>query len=314
MKILVIKFSALGDFIQATAAFDQIRKARPEARLTLLTTPPYVDLGRAGGWFDDIWCDGRPEGFFPWLRLVGRIRAAGFDLVIDLQANDRTNWIFQALRPGPPSWSGSAWGARHHASRAEWMALHTLDRQRDQLVQAGLWPDPPTQAPAPRIDWLTGLSTPPSREALVVLVPGAAPSRPAKRWPAEFYGELATRLGARGLEVVIMGGPGERALAEAICTMAPAARDLTGATSFADIGRLGTRAALAVGNDTGPMHILAAAGAPSLVLFSSDSDPKLCAPRGAVRVLQTCHLRDLSVGSVWDAALASLEGRPHIVL
>jgi ADP-heptose:LPS heptosyltransferase len=314
MRILVIKFSALGDFIQASAAFDQIRKARPDARLTLLTTPPYEELGRAGGWFEEIWSDGRPAGLAAWLSLIARIRAARFDLVVDLQANDRTNWIFQALRPASPAWSGAAWGARFRRTTSERMRLHTLDRQMDQLAQAGLWPDPPASAPAPSVAWLLGDSPPEQRQPLAVLVPGAAPSRPAKRWPAEAYGALAARLIARGLEVAVIGGGQERELAGIIRAAAPAAQDLTGRTGYADIARLGARAALAVGNDTGPMHILAAAGAPALVLFSADSDPALCAPRGEVRVLQSCHLRDLSVESVWEAALASLEGRPHIVL
>ena len=52
---------------------------------------------------------------------------------------------------------------------------------------------------------------------------------------------------------------------------------------------LGAKAALAVGNDTGPLHLAAAAGAPTVVLFSSASDPALSAPRGKVAVLQAAE-------------------------
>ena len=60
-----------------------------------------------------------------------------------------------------------------------------------------------------------------------------------------------------------------------------------------------------VSNDTGPAHLLAAAGAPTLALFSGESDPALCAPRGAqVRVLRRERLSDLDAGVVLAAALA----------
>jgi ADP-heptose:LPS heptosyltransferase len=62
---------------------------------------------------------------------------------------------------------------------------------------------------------------------------------------------------------------------------------------------LGKVALRAVGNDTGPMHLLAAAGAPATVLFSAESDPVLSAPRGAnVTVLQRADLAALDVAEV----------------
>ena len=61
----------------------------------------------------------------------------------------------------------------------------------------------------------------------------------------------------------------------------------------------------AVGNDTGPMHLIAAGGCPSLVLFSHESDPSLCAPRGKVTVLRRASLTELGEADV-EAALARL--------
>ncbi|MEI9964040.1 MAG: glycosyltransferase family 9 protein [Caulobacteraceae bacterium] len=65
---------------------------------------------------------------------------------------------------------------------------------------------------------------------------------------------------------------------------------------------LGARAALAVGNDSGAVHLMAAAGAPTIALFSQASDPELSAPRGYVAVLHAPDLKDLSVRQVHDTA------------
>jgi ADP-heptose:LPS heptosyltransferase len=98
-------------------------------------------------------------------------------------------------------------------------------------------------------------------------------------------------------------------LAHAIQREVPRARDLTGRTDFASIAVLGAKAALAIGNDTGPLHLAAAAGAPTVVLFSSVSDPALSAPRGKVAVLQAANLSELAVAKVAQAAAALLPTR-----
>jgi ADP-heptose:LPS heptosyltransferase len=120
------------------------------------------------------------------------------------------------------------------------------------------------------------------------------------------YAELARILYARGYDIVIIGGVQETPLAHAIQRVAPRARDLTGRTDFTKIAMLGARAALAIGNDTGPLHLAAAAGAPTLVLFSSASDPALTAPRGKVSILQVERLTELPVAKVAQAATALL--------
>jgi ADP-heptose:LPS heptosyltransferase len=139
-----------------------------------------------------------------------------------------------------------------------------------------------------------------------MFVPGGSSHRPEKRWPVEKYGELARILYARGFDVVIIGGPNEASLAHAIQREVPRARDLTGRTDFARIAVLGAKAAMAVGNDTGPLHLAAAAGAPTVVLFSGASDPSLSAPRGKVAVLQADKLSELSVAKVAQAAASVL--------
>ena len=102
-KILVIKLSALGDFVLALAAMKKIREAHPKARITLLTTPPFEELSRSCPYFNEVETDGRPEGFSAWMALRGRIKRARYDRVYDLQTSAQSARIFHMLRPFPPA-------------------------------------------------------------------------------------------------------------------------------------------------------------------------------------------------------------------
>jgi ADP-heptose:LPS heptosyltransferase len=133
----------------------------------------------------------------------------------------------------------------------------------------------------------------------VLLIPGGAAHRPEKRWPAAHFAALAARIAAAGLTPVIIGGPAERDLGRAIAAAVPQARDLTGATDFADIAVLARGTRRAIGNDTGPMHLAVAGGAAATVLYSAASDPTLTAPRGNdVIILRVENLADLPVDEV----------------
>jgi ADP-heptose:LPS heptosyltransferase len=305
-KILVIKLGALGDFVQALAAMQHIREAHPKARITLLTTPEFEGLARASPYFNDVETDGRPEGFGDLAAMIRRTRRSHFDRVYDLQTSSRSNLYFYLLQPFAPPWSGTAFGCSMPHRNRERGKMHTLERQADQLKDAGIWPDAPTRsgsAPPADLSWILRKG-PATRHAsasagrpYALLVPGSSEHRPEKRWPVEHFGELGERLRKRGLEILILGGMQESALARAIQRKVQA-RDLTGRTDFAQIALLAARATVAVGNDTGPMHLIAAAGAPTLVLFSSASEPTLCGPRGHVAVLQADKLGELPVAQV----------------
>ena len=303
--ILVIKHGALGDLVQAFGPFAAIRAHHPGVRIDLLTTPPFAALMARAPWFDRVLTDDRPDWWnLPaQVALARRLATGGYARVYDLQTSARSSRLLAWLRlfGSRPEWSGIARGATHpHANPAR-DAMHTQDRQREQLAMAGI-----TTFPPPALDWLDGDVQPFGLPApFALLIPGAAPHRPAKRWPDGHYGALAAHLAARGLTPVILGTPAEAPLAAGIRETCPGARDLTGRTSIPDIAGLARHAALAVGNDTGPMHLIACLGAPSLVLFSADSDPALCAPRGReVRILRVPDLRDLPPARVIEAAAA----------
>jgi ADP-heptose:LPS heptosyltransferase len=142
-----------------------------------------------------------------------------------------------------------------------------------------------------------------ARPPFALLVPGGSPHRLDKRWPAGRYAHLALELSRRGLQPVVIGGAAEAQLAREIDRNAPQALDLIGRTRIADLASLGAGASLAIGNDTGPLHVIAAAGAPTLALFSEASDPALTGPRGPrVRTLRRSSLEDLAVEDVQQAA------------
>jgi ADP-heptose:LPS heptosyltransferase len=319
MRILVIKLGALGDFVQAFAAFRRIRQAHAGDEITLLTTLPYADLARASGLFDRIETDGRPKGLAATARLFGRLRAARYDRVYDLQTSSRSRWFLYAFAPRLPEWSGISLGASHRQTRPDRKALHNLDRLADQLHVAGAGPAYALgEAPGPDLSWAArlpggepeavmarlGLTAP-----FALLAPGASAVKPEKCWPVQAYAALAERLGAQGLTIAVVGGPAEAALFAPIAARAPGAVDLTGRTSLVELASLGTRASLAVGNDSGPTHLLAAAGAPGVMLMSRVTDPGHCAPRGRMGWLRTDDLRDLSVEAVFDACGDCLTAR-----
>ncbi|CAA7611620.1 ADP-heptose of LPS heptosyltransferase [Candidatus Terasakiella magnetica] len=297
-RILVIKLGALGDFVQACGPFAAIRTHHGDARITLLTTRPYAEFAAASPWFDEVWIDDKPRLTQPLrvLALRRRLRQGGFSRVYDLQTSDRSSFYFRLMGRDVP-WSGIAPGCSHPHANPRRDFMHTVERQKEQLAAAGI-----AQVPAPDFSWVRA---DPSAFGLtgsfVLLCPGGAPHRPAKRWPVENFAALAVGLAQRGVTPVLLGTDKEKAAIAAIRTACPQAVDLAERTGFLDIVALARAARAAVGNDTGPMHLIAAGGCSAVVLFSHESDPALCAPRGTVTVLRRPHLAELSVLDVEQA-------------
>jgi len=107
---------------------------------------------------------------------------------------------------------------------------------------------------------------------LVALMPGAEYG-PAKRWPAAHFGALAASLASAGADVIVLGSAKERAIGDEVVARAADARvrNLTGATSLSDVVDLLAAADVAVSNDSGLLHVAAAAGAPVVALYGSSS-------------------------------------------
>ena len=159
---------------------------------------------------------------------------------------------------------------------------------------------------------------------VAVLCPGAEYG-PAKRWPAEHFAALATRLLADGFQVWIVGSPNDKDAAAGLLrhlgTIADErrVRDLTGRTDLGTAIDLLSLARVVVSNDSGLMHAAAAVGAPLVALFGSSSPiytPPLAASARIARIDIKCspcfkrecplgHLRclqDLAPAAVYDLA------------
>ncbi|MBV9154138.1 MAG: glycosyltransferase family 9 protein, partial [Alphaproteobacteria bacterium] len=129
-----------------------------------------------------------------------------------------------------------------------------------------------------------------------------------KRAPVEVFASLCRYLQTRGIAPVLLGTADERAHIDEILAASPGAIDLCDRTGFGDLADLARGAVGAVGNDTGPMHLVAAVGCPSLVLFTAASDPRRVRPLGPrVRVLQSVapdRLDAEAVTGAWEELVA----------
>ncbi len=146
--VLVIRLGALGDFIHSFAPFQAIRQAHPQARITLLTTRPFLELARSCPWFDEVVEDERPGLATPGRLLALRQFLRGFDRVYDLQTSGRTARYFR-LAGKPAGWSGHVPGSALAHGNPWRNDMHTRARQRDQLRMAGI-----ESVPEPEIGWL----------------------------------------------------------------------------------------------------------------------------------------------------------------
>jgi ADP-heptose:LPS heptosyltransferase len=284
-KILIIKLSALGDFIQNLGIMRAIRDHHPDAHLTLLTTAPYVQLAEKSGYFDKILIDSRPKFWQlgQWLKLKNLLNKECFSCVYDLQINDRTA-LYYKLFTKKPDWIGTL---KKESRDKSGFALH---RHKKMIESIGI-----KNITLDKMEWMdTDLSKFKLQEKYALIVPGCAPTRPEKRWPAVHYITLCQQLLKNNIQPVLIGTKDEGCLLDYIEEFCHGSLNLKHQTSLFDIAPLARNALLAIGNDTGPMHIIGPTGCHTLTLFSKHSDPQKHAPLGSnIYTIQKDNIEDI---------------------
>ena len=306
-RILVIRLGALGDLIFCFQAFEEIRRAHPGAEIALLTRAAFAGFAAAMPWFDRVIIEAHPRfaDGGGWLKLRRAIRDFAPTRIYDLQGKRRQNFLY-ALLGGPfgPEWSGAAPFCKFPRLWPPKPGMHFTDFLAAQLRAAGV-----AEADAADLRWLdaqVGKFALPDRYA--VLIPGCSPDAPHKRWPAGHYAALAQRMQAQGFEVLCVGTAADADAVAAIKQENAEIVDLSGQTNMFELAGILRRAACVVGNDTGPLHLAAALGAPTLGLFSGKSNPIWSSPPGKrVAVTQRTDLKDLGADEVFAAFEALLQ-------
>ncbi|MFP4098602.1 MAG: glycosyltransferase family 9 protein [Alphaproteobacteria bacterium] len=297
-RILVIKLGALGDFVQALGAMAAIRNHHKNAHITLLTTAPYQSLARRSNYFNNICIDKKPKAldFKGWLDLRKTLITGNFSRIYDLQNNDRTA-IYHKLFPRKqkPEWVGAAKGASHRNKSPERTKGTAFKGHKQTLALAGI-----KNITIDDMRWIKeDLSAFNLKKPFVLLVPGGSPQHPEKRWPVEHYCEIANYLALKNYQSVILGTDSEKDITATIKSACPESLNLTGKTNLFQIVALAHKASCAIGNDTGPMHLIGPTNCPAIVLFPAHGNPAKHAPNGAnIHALQQDGLTPVSVQQV----------------
>lgn len=299
-NILIIRLGALGDILLSMQAFQDIRARYPHSRISFLTTPPFAALARTMPWFDDVLVYPR----MPFYRLdelfaLGmQFTKGGYDLVIDLQNKPRTAVYYHLFFQWRGiHWSGRALGATHKAPPFT-NSTHHQQKVLNQVRALGV-PDSGTL----NMDWMQAPLTQFNLPAnYVVLIPGCAPHRPEKRWPTEAFVGTARHFVQQGLMPVLIGTKADAEAINAIAHNVPEALSLLGKTGFAELASLFRGAKGVIGNDTGPMHLAALVGAPTLSVMSAATNAAQSAPVGPrAGFIQRDDLKELLAADVLNA-------------
>jgi lipopolysaccharide heptosyltransferase I len=331
-RIALVKLSSLGDVVHALPAARALRAWWPRCELTwvverreqaILRGNPDVDHVVPVDtrlWRREFRSPAGAASVVAKVRGVARRLASGrFDVAVDLQGLWKSG-VITALTRAPRRVGmaaahcrerASAWFTNQHVTPPR-EAVHVVDQYRAVVAALGVdlaavgapaFPlprDPGAEAHVSR--WLeeegVKAGTP-----LVLLNPGSGGDH--KRWAVEPFRrlgeELAVRLGAR---VAVAWGPGEEPLARAIAHGMRPGAIVPPPTTIDDMIALFRRGMLVVGGDTGPVHVAAVAGIPTLGLYGPTSAARNgpYGPRVVTIQSPTGRMDGISVETVLAAA------------
>ncbi|MBK7665648.1 MAG: lipopolysaccharide heptosyltransferase II [Sterolibacteriaceae bacterium] len=281
-RILIVAPSWIGDTIIAQPLFMRLVERNPGCRIDVLAQPWVAPVLRAMPQIAEVIESPLRHGRFDlrlrW-QLARRLAAGRYDEAIVLP----NSWK-SALMPflaGIGVRTGFVGESRHGLlNRLHRLDIIKLPRQVDRYAQLAQTPGEAlrlplqqprlTRDPARETATLAALGLALAREP-VVFCPGAEYG-PAKRWPADYYAELARALAARNHAIWLLGSAADAPVAEQIVAgSGGAAQSLCGRTSLAQALDLIGTARLVVTNDSGLMHVAAALGTPLVALYGSSS-------------------------------------------
>jgi lipopolysaccharide heptosyltransferase I len=291
-RVCIIKPSSLGDIVHALPILSALRGRWPGAHLAWVVNAPFRDLLEGHPDLDDliVYDRGRrgidAAGIGGMAGVLARLRRGRYDLTIDLQGLFRSAVLAAAtgakVRVGmADAREGARWFYTHHVD-APRLGIHAVDRAL--RVAAALGADvakPRFHLAIPEEDrhW--------ARQALAALprpcvILNLGARWQTKRWPPQSFaaiGRRAVEEFAAGL--IAVGAAGDRPLVDALARqVAPVPLlDLCGQTRLRQLAALALEADLLLSNDTGPLHLAAAAGARVVGIYTCTS-PRLTGPYG----------------------------------
>jgi heptosyltransferase-2 len=274
--ILIVPYMWIGDFVRGHSVVRVLNQRWPNRPVDLLATSlsaPLVDYmpGVRSGIVWDL-----PRSRLALARqwgLARQLKAAGYGTALVLPRTWKSA-IAPALA-GIPERVGFVGEARFGLINQWRWGEKALPRFIDKNAALALpdgaplppeWPVPQLRVPAAEISQWRQAHAPGTRPA-VALAPGSVGA--SKRWT--YYAEAARLLARQGLEVWVVGGPAEKALAaEIVAAGGAGVRDLTG-TDLRNGVLAMAAAAVAISNDSGLMHVAAALGTPTMGIFGPTS-------------------------------------------
>ena len=313
--ILFIASSRIGDAVLASGLIKRLHDEIAHARFTIVAGPISAPLFADTPGLERLIVMEKSKGGGHWFKLWSRVRGRNWGLIVDRRGSGVSRFLrakrraIHRTRPGEPA---------HKVIEAA-----RLLKLGDDPPAPYLFTSPETEA---RADALLAHGSGP------ILAMAPAANWMGKAWPAERFALLAVQLMQKGQpfekgRLLILGGPDDRRAAESLRRSLPRERwiDLTGQVDLLTAYACLKRARLFVGNDSGLMHLAAAAGAPTVGLFGP-SDERLYAPWGEFsRVVRgsrafdqikakdpelnqpVCHMLDLQVEQVLKEAEALFE-------
>jgi len=295
-RILVWKLSALGDVILSIPSLRAIRQQFPDAYLTLVVGRAAYEVVARCPYLNDILIYDparKDRGPVRLLAFVRRLRKEHFDWSVDLQNSRRTHLL--AWLAGIPVRAGYrrklGW-LLNRGVRLPRVVMTPIAHQHHLLRKAGfspdgdlleLWPSVLDEEGAARLVGAAAASS----SRLVGIHPGGSGRWKTKRWDLHRWAELCDALATRNVRVVVVGGPEERALGEALAQLTnPPPLSVIGKTSLMELACLIKRCAVFVAHDSSSLHLAAAVGTPTIALFGPTDPQRHLPPTFTGQVIQ----------------------------